>query len=686
MTTADPQVSRVPAPAVSEAPGVGPAGVRDFARLGVSSFADLLTLLPRDYEDRKTSRTLSSLLTMQSAGEGTVNTTVEIVGHEHFGPQRTLKVRCTDGTGDLSLLCFGRNWLARSLRPGTRHRLYADVSLRFGELQASSFDTEPESTGAAGTRFGSIMARYPLAGKLTQPRIRKAIAAALTWAGAHLLSPPEHPLWEDLQQLHQPESLQAAESARSALAETGLLAAQLAALLRSRTRRQRAAPRIRVPGTLREQLLQELPFSLTPGQRAALAEIDGDLHEGVMMSRLLQADVGAGKTLVAVLAALPVIEAGGRAVMLCPTELLARQHAARISPWLHACGLRLGLLSRRANEHSGGDTGADALQANFVVATHSVLQPQRQPEALDLVIVDEQHRFGVAQRSALLSAARCPRLLSLSATPIPRTLTLTLFGDSDVSEIRDRPPGRQPVETHLALIDRIAKVYEFVRRQLDAGNQAFFVYPRLEDGSDDIRNAVAMEPEIAAEFPDHAVGLVHGRMSEDDQITVMEAFRDGEIQVLVATTVVEVGIDVPAATVMVIEHAERFGLASLHQLRGRVGRGDRRGYCMLTYRQPLADTARARLLAMKEESDGFRLAEKDLELRGPGDTSGYAQSGWVSFAFTPTVPGVGDLLQQRSRAEALIGERGRGDAIPPRERAFLRIWGEPGQAAAEPVV
>lgn len=681
--TAEDRLSRVPTPPIGEAPGVGPAAVRDFARLGVSTFAELLTLLPRDYEDRKTPRRLSSLLNLDAAGEGTVNTTVEIISHEYFGPQRTLKIRCTDGSGDLSLLCFGRNWLARSLREGTRHRLYADVSLKFGELQASSFDAEPESTPDARSRFGLIFARYPLAGKLTQQRIRKAMDAALTWAGAHLLSPPEQPLLEDLRGLHLPTSLDAAEAARRALADSGLLAAQLAALLRAKSRRQRAAPRIRVPGQLREKLLAGLPFSLTPGQRAAIAEIDGDLHDGVMMSRLLQADVGAGKTLVAVLAALPVMEAGGRVVMLCPTELLARQHAQRIGPWLQECGLSLGLLSRRANEHSGD--GEDALGADFVVATHSVLQPSRQPEALDLVIVDEQHRFGVAQRSALLERARCPRLLSLSATPIPRTLTLTLFGDSDVSEIRDRPPGRQPVETHLALIDRVSKVYDFVRRELAAGNQAFFVYPRLEDGNDDVRNAIAMEPQIAAEFPDHAVGLVHGKMSEDDQMAVMEAFRDGDIRVLVATTVVEVGIDVPGATVMVIEHAERFGLASLHQLRGRVGRGSKRGYCMLTYRQPLTDSARARLLAMKDESDGFRLAERDLELRGPGDTTGYAQSGWVRFAFSPEVPAVADLLRLRARAEALIATRGLADAIPPRERAFLRIWGEPGQAAAEPV-
>jgi ATP-dependent DNA helicase RecG len=411
-----------------------------------------------------------------------------------------------------------------------------------------------------------------------------------------------------------------------------LLAGQLAlALVRAHMRRQ-SGRGTASEGRLRARILKALPYTLTHSQQKAVDDIVTDLARPQRMLRLLQGDVGSGKTVVALAAAAAVIEAGRQAAFMAPTEILARQHLKTIAPLADAAGIRVAILTGR--ERGERKTILDRLSLgdiDLLIGTHALFQETVAFHDLALAIVDEQHRFGVHQRLALAQKGEAVDVLVLTATPIPRTLVLTFFGDMDVSELHEKPAGRQPIDTRVIALSRLDEVEEAVGRALDAGNRVYWVCPLVEESEkSDLAAAEARCKELREKFGEE-VDLVHGRMKGAEKDKAMARFAAGETQLLVATTVIEVGVDVPEATVMVIEHAERFGLAQLHQLRGRIGRGSAHSTCLLLYKTPLADTARARLNTLRETEDGFRIAEEDLKLRGEGDLLGTRQSGMPGF-------------------------------------------------------
>jgi ATP-dependent DNA helicase RecG len=431
----------------------------------------------------------------------------------------------------------------------------------------------------------------------------------------------------------------------------------------------------RVDDRIRQAARAVLPFKLTDGQRHALAEIVADLQQPWPMQRLLQGDVGAGKTIVALLAALVAMENGFQVAFMAPTEILAEQHFRTIVPWLQHTRFRVALLSGRitAAERRTLLPSIERGDINLVVGTHALVQETVKFRALALAIIDEQHRFGVLQRATLAAKGLHPDVLVMTATPIPRTLALTECGDMEVSVIRGLPPGRKPVRTLVKPDTRRTEVYDLVRREIAAGRQAYVIYPLVEESEKvDLKAATAMAEHLSRDvFPDLRVALLHGRMKSDDKEAVMRAFAGGQLHLLVATTVVEVGVDVPNATVMVIEHAERFGLSQLHQLRGRVGRGSHESVCVLLYQAPWSDDARDRLKAMAETNDGFVIAERDLQLRGPGDFFGTRQSGAPQLR-------AGDLTRDADLLELAYSEaRRRVDegTLSEAERAYVqRVW------------
>jgi ATP-dependent DNA helicase RecG len=431
---------------------------------------------------------------------------------------------------------------------------------------------------------------------------------------------------------------------------------QLGLMLRKRAAVRESKPRtIQIDDRIRGSARSILPFKLTEGQRSALKEIVEDMQRPTPMNRLLQGDVGAGKTIVALLAALVAMENGLQVAFMAPTEILAEQHYLSLRKLLEKSRFRVELLTGATAGLKRRDVLAllAAGDVNLVVGTHALVQGSVTFRSLGLAIIDEQHRFGVVQRATLRSKGLMPDVLVMTATPIPRTLALTVYGDLDVSVIRDMPPGRRAIQTIVRPESRRDDVYALVRRQLDEGRQAYVVYPLIEESEKvDLRAATEMADTLAQDvFPEYRVALLHGRMKQDAKDRVMRAFAGGELHVLVSTTVIEVGIDVPNATVMIIEHAERFGLSQLHQIRGRVGRGAHQSHCVLLYQYPISKQGKARLQALADTTNGFEIAERDLELRGPGDFFGTRQSG------LPTLR-TGDLLRdhplmEQARAEAV---------------------------------
>jgi ATP-dependent DNA helicase RecG len=443
-------------------------------------------------------------------------------------------------------------------------------------------------------------------------------------------------------------------SARASLIFEELFYFQVAVARRAMRRREVQVERRAPQGLLKRRLIERLPFELTSGQVEAAAEIAADMASPRPMARLLQGDVGSGKTLVAFLACLDAIEAGGQAAIMAPTELLARQHAVTAARYLEPLGVRLAFLSGNV-EDAARKPLLSALKAgdvDLVLGTQALFSDEVEYRSLRLTVVDEQHRFGVLQRLALARKGPLPDLLLMTATPIPRTLALTVFGDLSISAIRTMPPGRKPIVTHLARAGNEARVYEFVRRLLAAGRQAYFVYPLIGESEKlELKNAIAMEERLAKEtYPEFKVGLIHSRLKEDEKKATMDAFVRGELSVLVATSVVEVGVDVPNAAAMVVEHAERFGLAALHQLRGRVGRGSEQSYCFLVFSQEVTEEGKSRLKAMLGTNDGFVLAEEDLRIRGPGEIAGTEQSGYLRLSIADPIRDA--LVLEEARAEA----------------------------------
>ena len=516
---------------------------------------------------------------------------------------------------------------------------------------------------------------YPTSAQLPQAYLRKAVAAGLARADlserlpAELLPRGVGTLRDSLTVLHHPPadaSIAAIEDrshpAWQRLKFEELLAQQLSQLQAQRERElQRAPPFSIVKGGLQEQLLAALPFTLTAAQRRVVDEIARDLQREVPMHRLLQGDVGSGKTVVAALAAAIAIHAGWQCALMAPTEILAEQHLRKLVGWLAPLGVTVAWLtgSRKGKAREKMLAQIASGEATLVVGTHAVIQEQVQFHRLGLAIIDEQHRFGVQQRLALreklANSEVEPHTLMMSATPIPRTLAMTLFADLDVSTIDELPPGRTPVVTKLFADGKREAVIARIRDAVAQGQQVYWVCPLVEESETlDLQNATATHQHLCEALPEHAVGLLHGRMKATDKAAVMAEFSAGRMSVLVATTVIEVGVDVPNASLMVIEHAERFGLSQLHQLRGRVGRGAVASVCVLLFTAPLSDTGKARLKAMLETGDGFEIARRDLEIRGPGEFLGARQSGAPLLRFADLTLDEALVLQARAAASVLL--------------------------------
>ncbi len=670
--------------------GVGPKRAELLARLGVKSIADLLHLYPRRYDDFSQLKTIDQLTYGETVT--VIGTVWEAGGHRTRSGRYLFRAILSDETGTLVLTWFNQPYLEGRIKAGMQLVVRGKVDEYLGRLTINV--PEWEVLGRGDLR-PAILPVYPLTEGLTQKQMRQMVKRALSaWAGrlpdplpaelreAHDLLPLSRALWG----IHFPESREHLEAARRRLAFEEALYLQLG-LLRQKLS-WKAVPGKRIaPATERvESLLAALPYTLTAAQRRSLEEMLRDLASGEPMNRLLQGDVGSGKTVVAAILMALVAEAGYQAALMAPTEILAEQHAKsleRLFADFPPPRPRLQLLTG-STPAADKETIRAALaegEIDVVVGTHALIQSSVEFHNLALVVIDEQHRFGVEQRSALRQKGYNPHLLVMTATPIPRSLELTLWGHLDLSILDEMPPGRKPVETRVLAPRERERAYAFIRAQVAQGRQAFIIYPLVELSQKvQAPSAVeAYEHLQRAVFPDLRVGLLHGRMKAEEKEAVMSAFARGEIDILVATAVVEVGIDVPNASVILIEGADRFGLAQLHQFRGRVGRGDHQSYCLLLADSP-SEEARRRLSVMEQTSDGFRLAQIDLEMRGPGEFLGTRQSG------LPEMPLL-DLLdtrllhEVREAAEALLAEDPdlSREAHRPLARQVADFWQRKGE-------
>jgi ATP-dependent DNA helicase RecG len=644
---------------------------RAMAKLGLTRDVDLALHLPLRYEDE----TRLDRLAVARDGE-----MVQIEGvvdecRVEFRPRRQLVVRVRDDEGETLVLRFLNFY-------GSQQKAYAAgkrVRVR-GELRGGFLGREmvhPAVKPADAPLPVTLTPVYPTSAQLPQAYLRKAIGSALTRAAlAEVLPPGTVPqglpaLREAVLFLHQPPPGTAlstledhSHAAWQRLKFDELLAQQLSQLAAQRARALLRAPALTATrGGLHERLLAALPFRLTAAQRRVAEEIASDLAAGVPMHRLLQGDVGSGKTVVAALAATIAIDSGWQCALMATTEILADQHFRKLVQWLEPLGVNVAWLtgSRKGKARREQLAAVESGAAGLVIGTHAVIQDGVAFARLGLAIVDEQHRFGVAQRLALRdkleSAALEPHLLMMSATPIPRTLAMTYYADLAVSTIDELPPGRTPVRTKLFAEDKRDAVIARIRDEVGQGKQVYWVCPLVEESEAlELRDATATHQQLCAALPGHMVGLLHGRMSGAEKAAVMSLFTDGTMAVMVATTVIEVGVDVPNASLMVIEHAERFGLAQLHQLRGRVGRGAVASVCVLLYTPPLSPTAKDRLRAMAETTDGFEIARRDLAIRGPGEFMGARQSGDALLRFADLATDGALIDAARSAAERLLRE------------------------------
>ncbi len=625
---------------VTSLAGVGPRIGAAIERLTGPHVADLLWHLPGGLIDRRYAPKIAE------AEPGRIATlTLEIDRHLP-PPNRRLpyKVRCRDATGFLHLVFFHAkgDYLERTLPVGETRVISGTIEDFRGEIQI----THPDHICRIEEidKLLSVEPVYPLTAGITQKVLGRTIREALAnapelpeWIEPSVVSSRQWRGWRDaLKSAHEPQAgsdLEPGHLARQRLAYDELLASQLALLLlRARMRRQKGRA-IVGDGAMRQRVIEGLPFSLTASQTTALDEITGDMATPTRMLRLLQGDVGSGKTVVALLAMLVAVEAGTQAVLMAPIEILARQHFKVLRGLAKPAGIRIAILTGRdrgkEREAILDDLASGAV--HIAVGTHALFQDDVAFADLGLAVIDEQHRFGVHQRLTLSEKGRTPDVLVMTATPIPRTLLLAAYGDLDASQLTEKPAGRQPIDTRALPLARIGEVVGAVRRAVENGARAYWVTPLVEESEEsDLAAATERHQALKAVFGDR-VGLVHGRMKGPEKDAVMAAFAEGNIAVLVATTVIEVGLDVPEASIMVIEHAERFGLAQLHQLRGRIGRGADKSTCLLLYAAPLGATARARIEILRETDDGFRIAEEDLRLRGGGEVLGTRQSGLPNF-------------------------------------------------------
>ncbi len=669
-------------------PRAASAADKALEKLGLVRDIDLALHLPLRYEDE------TRVVSIAALHDGEVGQVEGVVTDSRiqFRPRRQLVVKLQDDSGDDLVLRFLHFYPSqqKTLALGRRMRVRGEARGGFFGLEMVHPTCKPADTPLPT----SLTPIYPSTVQLSQAVLRKAVAAGRARADLAELLPaeatPAHlpTLREALARLHEPASgLDAAaledrsQPAWQRLKFDELLAQQLSQLQAKRERERQRAPRFSAePGGLHDALLAALPFQLTAAQRRVAEEIALDLARPVPTHRLLQGDVGSGKTVVAALAAAIVIGAGWQCALMAPTEILAEQHLRKLVGWLAPLGITVAWLSgsRKGKLRQKMLAQVASGEAALVIGTHAVIEDQVQFARLGLAIIDEQHRFGVSQRLALRAKlderdaageALEPHLLMMSATPIPRTLAMTLFADLDVSTIDALPPGRTPIETRLFADSKRDEVIGRIRDEIARGRQVYWVCPLVEASAAlDLQNATETHAQLCEALPGRSVGLLHGRMTAAEKTAVMSLFASGQIAVLVATTVIEVGVDVPNASLMVVEHAERFGLSQLHQLRGRVGRGKTASICVLLYSAPLSDAAKARLKALIETGDGFEISRRDLEIRGPGELLGARQSGAALLRFADPLTDEALLLEARRVAERLL------DSDPRAAERHVERW------------
>ena len=668
--------------------GVGPALAERLAKLNVERPIDLLFLLPLRYEDRTRMTALGAAVPgMRCVVEGEIALT-EIV----FRRRRTLLVRIMDGSGQLTLRFFYFSRAQQAgLKQGARVRCYGEIRKGPGGLEMVHPEYRIISPETEQDLEDSLTPVYPTTEGLQQARLRNLVNQVIDrflpqvtdWIPDSFTSEfGMTDLKTSIRTVHRPPpdadvaSLTAGTHiCQRRLALEEMLAHHLS--LRRIRERNRTSPSVALTGKheLRDRFLAALPFELTAGQRATLEDIEADLTAAHPMMRLVQGDVGCGKTVVAAAAALNVVAEGHQVAIMAPTELLGEQHRDSFAEWLSPLGVTVAWLSGSLKKSAREQVYAAIANgdAAVIVGTHALFQEGLEYHSLALVIVDEQHRFGVHQRLSLMDKGRdgtaLPHQLVMTATPIPRTLAMTAYADLDTSVIRELPPGRQPIQTIALPEDRRGEIVTRVRDACLAGQQAYWVCPLIED-SDVLESQAAesIHAMLGEALPDLAVGLVHGRMKSNDKERAMHAFAKGKTQVLVATTVIEVGVDVPEATLMIIENAERLGLSQLHQLRGRVGRGSVASHCVLLYRSPLSAMAKRRIGVLRETNDGFEVAQRDLELRGPGEVLGTRQTGLMQLRVADLIRDA-DLAPNVQQIASQLLEQS-----PDAVNALIRRW------------
>ena len=644
--------------------GVGPRKAADLKRAGLVLVQDLLYRLPFRYEDRSRMQPIASLRPGNKAAVlGEIKSSnVAVTRRRGF---KIFHAVIADASGSIRCTWMNQAFLADVLRPHLQVVIFGDVKLDSTGLHFMNSEYELVSDDLSSVHTGRVVPFYEKTGTVTPNMQRRLVRQALDQLPADIpdLLPEDlrtrlelMPRRSALEESHFPPNDASVDelNAFRSPAQRRLIFEEFFLFQIGHARRRHASGSELKPfvpivdDRIRASAAKVLPFKLTPGQRQAVKEIVDDMLRREPMHRLLQGDVGAGKTIVALLAAIVAMENGLQVAFMAPTEILAAQHYGNIAKLLASSRFRVDLLTGSTpglHKHTLL-ANIERGTTNLLVGTHALVQEQVAFHKLGLVVIDEQHRFGVAQRAALRAKGLRPDVLLMTATPIPRTLALTDYSELDVSKIPDLPPGRKPVTTLVKPESRRDEIYDLIRAELEAGRQAYIIYPLVEESEKiDLKSATEMADHLQAEvFPAHRVALLHGRMKQDAKDHVMHAFAAGRIEVLVSTTVVEVGVDVPNASIMVVEHAERFGLSQLHQLRGRVGRGPAQSVCILLYQAPWTDDARERLKAMSSTTDGFVIAERDLELRGPGDFFGTRQSGLPKLR-------TGDLVRDRDIME-----------------------------------
>ena len=658
---------------VTEFPGIGPMRASKLAKLGLGTAGDLLQYFPRDYEDRRQVYSVR-----EAPAEGKVCVEALVTERPRLSRIRKgldlVQVRAADHTGVLQLTFFNQPYVEKSLKQGEEYVFYGTVEEQGRRRAMVNPVFEPVGRGNV---TGVILPVYPLTAGISNHLLCSLTRQVIPCAGEMEETLPQTIRQEyqlsglefSLKNIHFPADEKALALARCRLTfeELFYLSVGLTFLKRRREDLRRGTAAAPAPT---EEFLKLLPFVPTDAQRRVMEEIGADLSSGKPMNRLVQGDVGSGKTAVAAYAAWRVARSGAQAAMMAPTEVLAEQHYRSLSALLDGAGVRVGLLTGAltAAEKKNVRAQLERGEIDFVVGTHALISDSVKFHDLSLIIADEQHRFGVAQRAALAGksgAGLSPHVLVMSATPIPRTLALIVYGDLDVSVIDQLPPGRTPVETYIIREDKRTRMYGFVRRQVEAGRQVYLICPAVEEnpnlppGGPDLKAVKSYAARLQKEvFPDLKVGILHGKMKSREKEAVMLAFAEGEIQILVATTVVEVGVDVPNASLIVIEGADRFGLSQLHQLRGRVGRGKHQSYCVLVTDTRNPDSM-ARLRVLASTTDGFQIAEEDLKLRGPGDFFGSRQHGMPAMRLAD-LAGDMRLLQQAQQAALTVLARDPG--------------------------